>query len=125
MDNKRVNYITDKDNGVVVAEIDGCYFDAENMINNKFIPCVTSGMQISNTYKYSKFDMNRKYKAVAKLHPEDEWNEQRGKAIACDRLTETYHNSMNKRLAKYVDDFRKIADNIEKYLNDRHYYDNN
>ena len=124
MNNNRVNYVTDENNGVVVAEIDGCYSDAEVMMNTKFIPCVTSGMTIYNSVS-SKFDMNRKYKAVAKLHPEDEWNEQRGKAIACDRLTETYHHSMNKRLAKYADDFRKIADNIEKYLNDRHYYDNN
>ena len=124
MDNTRVKYITDKDNGVVVAEIDECYDNAENMINNMFIPCVTSGFTVYNSFR-SKFDMNRKYKAIAKLHPEDEWNEQRGKVIACDRLTETYHNSMNKRLAKYVDDFRKIADNIEKYLNERHFYDNN
>ena len=124
MDNNRVKYVTDEHNGVVVAEIAGCYSDAQEMMNTKFIPCVTSGMTIYNRMT-SKFDMNRKYKAVAKLHPEDEWNEQRGKAIACDRLTETYHNSLNKRLAKYAEDFRKIADNIEQYLNERHFYDNN
>ena len=124
MDNKRVNYISDQNNGVVVAEIDNCFDDAEDVINKKFISSVTSGFSLWNTHR-SKFDMNRKYKAVAKLHPEDEWDEQRGKIIACDRLTETYHNSMSKRLALYAEDFRKIADNIEQYLNERHFYDNN
>ena len=124
MDNKRVNYISDKNNGVVVAEINGCFSDAADVINDKFIPSVTSGFTLYNSYR-SKFDMNRKYKAVARLHPEDEWDEQRGKIIACDRLTEAYHNSMNKRLALYAEDFRKIADNIEQYLNERHFYDNN
>lgn len=120
MDYKRVGYIIDKGNNVVVAEIDGCLFDAEDMMNNRFIPSVTSGFQLANTGR-NKFDMNRNYKAVAKLHPDDQWDEKRGKKIANDKLTEVYHQSMNKRLAKYAKDFRKIADNIDKYLEDRHF----
>ena len=120
MNNNRVSYIIDKGNNVVVAEIDGCLFDAEDMMNNRFIPSVTSGFQLANTGR-NKFDMNRNYKAVAKLHPDDQWDEKRGKKIANDKLTEVYHHSMNKRLAKYAKDFRKIADNIDKYLEDRHF----
>lgn len=120
MNNNRASYIIDKGNNVVVAEITGCLFDAEDMMNNRFIPSVTSGFQLANTGK-NKFDMNRNYKAVAKLHPDDQWDENRGKKIANDKLTELYHHSMNKRLAKYANDFRKIADNIDKYLEDRHF----
>lgn len=120
MNNNRASYIIDKGNNVVVAEITGCLFDAEDMMNNRFIPSVTSGFQLANTGK-NKFDMNRNYKAVAKLHPDDQWDEKRGKKIANDKLTELYHHSMNKRLAKYANDFRKIADNIDKYLEDRHF----
>jgi hypothetical protein len=120
MDNNRASYIIDKGNNVVVAEITGCLFDAEDMMNNRFIPSVTSGFQLANTGR-NKFDMNRNYKAVAKLHPDDQWDEKRGKKIANDKLTEVYHHSMNKRLAKYAKDFRKIADNIDKYLEDRHF----
>lgn len=120
MDYKRVGYIIDKGNNVVVAKIDSCIFDAEDMMNNRFIPSVTSGFQIANT-GMNKFDMNRNYKVVAKLHPDDQWDEKRGKKIANDKLTEVYHQSMNKRLAKYAKDFRKIADNIDKYLKDRHF----
>ena len=120
MDNNWVCYIIDKGNKVVVAEITGCLFDAEDMMNNRFIPSVTSGFHLANTGG-NKFDMNRNYKAVAKLHPDDQWDEKRGKKIAHDKLTELYHHSMNKRLAKYANDFRKIADNIDKYLEDRHF----
>ena len=121
MDNKRIEYIVDKDNNVVVAEIKNCYLDAEEMLNEKFVANVTSGFRIDNNYKrYTKFDMNRNYKAVARLHPDDEWNEGRGKAVATDKLTETYHHSMNKRLELYADAFRKIADNIDKYLARQH-----
>jgi hypothetical protein len=121
MNNKRIKYVVDKDNDVVVAEIKNCYFDAECMMNEKFIPNVTSGFRINNNcQRNTKFDMNRNYKAVAHLHPDDEWNEQRGKAVATDKLTETYHNSMNKRLAQYADSFRKIADSIDKYLAKQH-----
>lgn len=67
MDNNRASYIIDKGNNVVVAEITGCLFDAEDMMNNRFIPSVTSGFQLANTGN-NKFDMNRNYKAVAKLH---------------------------------------------------------
>lgn len=120
MDYERASYIIDKGNNVVVAEIDNCLFDAEDMMNKRFIPSVTSGFQVSNVGR-NKFDMNRNYKAVAKLHPDDQWDEKRGKKIANDKLTEVYHHSMNKRLAKYAKDFRKIADNIDKYLEDRHF----
>ena len=121
MDNKRIEYVVDKDNNVVVAEIKNCYLDAEEMLNEKFVASVTSGFRIDNSYKrFTKFDMNRNYKAVARLHPDDEWDEQRGKVIATDKLTETYHHSMNKRLALYADAFRKIADNIDRYLVKQH-----
>ena len=120
MNNNRASYIIDKGNNVVVAEITGCLFDAEDMMNNRFIPSVTSGFHLADTCS-NKLEMNRKYKAVAELHPDDQWDEKRGKKIAHDKLTEVYHHSMNKRLAKYAKDFRKIADNIDKYLEDRHF----
>lgn len=120
MNNKRVNYVVNEKNGIVAAEIKKCTDDVEDMMNERFIPCVTSSFTVSNRF-YSKYDMNHKYRAVARLHPEDEWDENRGKVIATNKLTEVYHESMNKRLTKYADDFRKIADNIDKYLADRHF----
>lgn len=120
MDNNRVTYVVDKQNAVCVAEIKDTAFAAEDVLNDRLIPSVTSGFRVNNSI-VSKYDMNYKYRAVAKLHPDDVWDEERGKKIANDKLTERYHNSINKRLAKYASDFRKIADNIDKYLADRHF----
>ena len=122
MDNRRVKYIVDEENKVVVAEIECCEYDALDMLDSKFSTCVTSGMYVCNKYR-SKFNMNRKYRAVAKLHPDDVWDEKRGRDIACDKLTETYHHSLNKRLALYAQDFRKIADEIDKYLAKKKFFE--
>ena len=124
MNNKRVNFVVNEKNGVVAAEIKNCVWDAEAMMNDRFIPGITSSFTVSNKCYDDRHNMNFKYRAIARLHPEDEWHENRGKTVAVNKLTETYHNSLNKRLAKYAEDFRKIADNIEQYLTDRHFYEN-
>ena len=124
MDNNRVNFVVNEKNGIVAAEIKGCEWDAEVMMNNRFIPSVTSSFTVSNKYRNDKYNMNFKYRTIARLHPEDEWDENRGKIVANNKLTEAYHDSMNKRLAMYAKDFRKIAENIEQYLADRHFYEN-
>ena len=121
MDKSRVMYSTDKNNKVTIAEIKHCDLDAMDFLNERFVSNVTSGITINMPYgRESKFGMNRKYKAVAKLHPGDEWDEERGKAIACNKLTESYHKGLNKRLAKYAHDFRRIADDIDRYLAKQH-----
>lgn len=124
MNNNRVNFVVNEKHGIVAAEIKDCVWDAEAMMNDRFIPSVTSSFTVSNKYANDRHNMNFKYRALARLHPEDQWDENRGKVVAVNKLTEVYHESMNKRLAKYADDFRKIAENIEQYLKDRHFYEN-
>lgn len=122
MNNQRVNFIIDKDNNVVVAEINNCYNDAMELLNHKFVKNVTSRMFVLvDDSDKSKLAMNGNYRAVARLHPDDEWDETRGKNIACDKLTEKYHHSMNKRLALYADNFRKIANEIDAYLESKNF----
>lgn len=122
MNNERVKYTVDKSNGVVIAEINKTMFDALNFVNRKFVQNVTSGIEITtgDIWRNPKFEMNHKYKAVARLRPGDEWDEKRGKDVALDKLTEVYHNGLNKRLANYATYLRKIADNIEEYLAKQH-----
>lgn len=122
MNNERVKYTVDKSNGVVIAEINNTMFDALTLVNNKFVQNVTSGIEINfgDIWHNPKFEMNTKYKAVARLRPGDEWDEERGKEIAKNKLTEVYHNGVNKRLANYSMYLRKIADNIDAYLAKQH-----
>ena len=122
MDNDRVKFMVDRDNKVVVAEIKSCTFDALELVNRKFVSNTTSGIEINvgDLLRNPKFEMNHSYKAVARLRDGDEWDEQVGKAVALDKLTEVYHNGVNKRLANYSTYLRKIADNIDGYLVKQH-----
>lgn len=119
MDKTRVNYIVDDKNRIVVAEIDGCRYDAINELNNRFIPNVTSGIHVEWDFGNRKFMMKDKYRAVAKCHEEDTWDEAFGKRVACAKLTDVYHRSMNKRLNLFVAKFSRIANEVSDYLSDK------
>jgi hypothetical protein len=119
MDKTRVKYIVDKNNGIVVAEIDGCRCDAIEELNRRFIPNVTSGIDVMWSYGNRKFLMKDKYRAVARCHEEDTWDEEFGKRVACAKLTDVYHRSMNKRLNLFVTKFSRIVGEISDYLSDK------
>lgn len=119
MDKTRVKYIVDEKNGIVVAEIDGCRYDAIHELNNRFIPNVTSGIDVDWDFGNRKFLMKDKYRAIARCHEDDTWNEEFGKRVACAKLTDVYHRSMNKRLNLFVTKFSRIIDDITAYLSDK------
>lgn len=119
MNKTRVKYIVDEKNGIVVAEIDGCRYDAIEELNRRFIPNVTSGIDIVWNYGNHKFLMKDKYRAIAKCHKDDTWDAEFGKRIACAKLTDVYHRSMNKRLNLFVSKFSRIIDGITTYLADK------
>jgi hypothetical protein len=119
MDKTRVNYIVDEKNRIVVAEIDGCRYDAIHELNSRFIPNAISGIGVIGDYARSKFMMKDKYRAVAKCHEEDTWDEAFGKRVACAKLTDVYHRSMNKRLNLFVTKFTRIVAEISDYLSDK------
>jgi hypothetical protein len=119
MDKTRVKYIVDEKNGIVVAEIDGCRHDAIEELNRRFIPNITSGIGVMWDFGNPKFLMKDKYRAVAKCHAEDTWDAEFGKRVACAKLTDVYHRSMNKRLNLFVTKFSRIVGEISDYLSDK------
>ena len=119
MDKTRVNYIVDEKNGVVVAEINNCRYDAIEKLNSRFIPNTTSGITVFPTGWFSKFAMNNKYRAVAKKHPDDEWNETTGKREALNKLTDIYEAALNRRLALFMQKFDRIVGEVADYLSDK------
>lgn len=119
MDKTRVKYIVDEKNGIVVAEINECRYDAIEELNNRFIPNVTSGIAVSWDFGNPKFLMKNKYRAVARCHEEDTWDEEFGKRVACAKLTDVYHRSMNKRLNLFVTKFSRVIYDVAVYLSDK------
>ena len=114
MKKQNVQYVVDKKNRVVIATIDDCRWDAVDKINKKFIHQATSKMEILPLS--SDMLMPNRFKAVARCCPEDEWDENVGKRLACERLTEKYEKSLNRRMARFMVDMDKVIDEMSKYL---------
>ena len=115
MDVSRVEYLHFPVQGIVVAKIEGCAWDAVDEINNKFIQPSTSALFIDWKMgrKHAEFKMPHSFKAIARCHEEDEYDEKKGESIALKKLTDKYQSSLNKRFylfLKYMDKSLKIMD---------------
>ena len=121
MDKRKVKYFVDEANGVVVATINNCSYDAVCFINEKFINGVRNCLWFEATYKNGeRYRMQDTYKAVAKCNKdEDTFDAEIGKRLALGRLTDKYHKSLNKRIANFIEDLDKVLDDAEDYLNKR------
>ena len=83
-----VKYIVNKEKGVVVAYLDK---DATLAFKTKNVRELLKGASDRMTYRicdkyYDVYKEPFTFKAVAKLHPKDEWDEELGKRIALDKL---------------------------------------
>ena len=121
MDKRKVSYFVDENNGVVVATIKNCHYDAVDFINENFISNVRNCLWFGSTYKHSeRYHMQDTYKAIAKCNKEeDAFDVEFGKRLALGRLTDKYHKSLNKRIHNFIEDLDKVLDDAEDYLNKR------
>ena len=85
---KDVKFFVNKDEGIVVAYLD---HDATTKFKIKNTRELLKGASDRMTYRICDkyFDVYHEpftFKAVAKLYPGDEWNEEKGKRIAMNKL---------------------------------------
>lgn len=119
MNNNRVNYIVIKDKGIVRATITECEYDAFAEFNVKFMFPSSGYLTLLPCDAHDKFIMPYQFTAVAKLHPEDEWDEEVGKKIALKKLTEKYNQSLDKHMANMYDVLSRVMDKAAIYLDER------
>lgn len=121
MDKRKVKYFVDEANGVVVATINNCNYDAVDFINEKFINGVRNCLWFGSCRKNGeRYYMQDTYKAIAKCNKdEDTFDAEIGKRLALSRLTDKYHKSLNKRIANFIEDLDSVLDDAEDYLNKR------
>lgn len=119
MNKNRVIYSVFPEHKIVVAEIRGCELDAVNIVNGRFVPHATSALHVGVNYYDERFVMPYKFKGVAKCHEDDVFDVEVGKRIALNKLTETYHKSLNTHLWNYTKYLSDGVDNIVDYLEKR------
>lgn len=99
MNNNRVIFKVFPEHCVIKAEISDCMFDAINEFNHKFLAHSTSSLALSTFYcRDEKFIMPDTFSVVVRCHPDDEFDEEKGKLLALNRLADKYTKSLNKHL---------------------------
>lgn len=122
MNNNRVIFKVFPEHRVIKAEINDCMFDAIHEFNRKFLAHSTSSLALSTFYcRGEKFIMPDTFSVVVRCHPNDEFDEEKGKRIALDRLADKYTKSLNKHLDNILISLDKSLERLEEYLSDYEY----
>lgn len=117
---ENVRYSVVKDRGIIRASIIGCKYDALREFNKRFVAHSTSAMWTWVDKDDSRFVMPHKFSVTIKLHPDDVWDENKGKNIALRRLAEKYNRSLDKHLLNIYKALTKSMGKMETYLSDHH-----
>lgn len=117
---KEIEYRVYKEQGIVVAIAKDCVYDAINKFNTKYVKTTSSYLHISFGSLFSfpdlRFYMPNTIRAVARLHPKDEWNEYTGKEIAYKKLCNKYEQAIAKRMRNIFDVLRGVLDKADEEL---------
>jgi len=106
---------------VVVAEINETSRDAVNTFNYKFLEQSTASLWINALYGDNRFLMPYKFKAVAKCHGDDKFDEEVGKNIARKKLVNKYNKSLNKHLANIHSYMGKALMSMDEYFENKEF----
>lgn len=117
---ENVRYSVVESRGIIRASITDCEYDAIMEFNKRFVAHSTSAFCVCAKDDDSRFIMPHKFSVTVRLHPDDVWDEKRGKDIATRRLAEKYNNSLDKHLFNIYKAFMKSMGKMETYLSDHH-----
>lgn len=103
-----IKYDVNTENRTVTATITGCSEDVVRRIsrvNNTVMsnPAVKKAATIGDTFS-----------AVAKCHPDDEFNEDTGKEVAKRKLLDKYHTARAKACNRVEVAVNKVAGDVER-----------
>ena len=109
-----VKFVCDKERGYVRAYvyntedffIDFCYANFPKLVYTFY-----------DTKEFQKLKMNNRFEGLARLSPDDEWDENLGKLIAFNRLKTKLNKSFFKKAQFFIDYIEKNADNAVDVLN--------
>ena len=115
MDINRIEYKVIEDKGIVVATIRNIEWDPSWFFNTHFLAHASASFQML-TFFDQKFCMPYSMKAVAKCHPNDQFDVEKGKAIARKKLINNYNASIDRHITHYRKALQKCMDEMDIYL---------
>lgn len=91
-----VQFYCNEENRIVAATIGSCKWDVDNALKNSF--GLRFDLYDSADRHVDKFEMPSVMKCVAFCHPDDAFDEERGKCIAYKKLRKKYWGKYAKRM---------------------------
>lgn len=115
MNINNIEYKVLEDKRIVIATIRAITFDPIMFFRKKFLSHATASLDML-TFSDQKFCMPYTMRAIAKCDPNDEFDVEKGKAIARKKLVEKYNLSMDKHMLHYRNAMKKCLDHMDAYL---------
>lgn len=109
-----VKFVCDKERGYVRAYV----YDTENFFINFCDANFPNLVYLFyDTKKFQKLKMNSRFEGLARLSPDDEWDENLGRLIAFNRLKTKLNKSFFKKAQFFIDYIEKETDKAVNILN--------
>lgn len=109
-----VQYIIDKDKRTIVAILNVSATKIATEVRNIITKRSNNYFTVIGVIPSNKLLLNGKYVGKAKAHPDDKWDENKGKEIALLRAQKAYMTERAKIMRGLEDVFDDIEDNVEK-----------
>ena len=117
MNNNRVIFKVFPEHRVIKAEINDCEFDAIYEFNRRFLAHSTPSLTLSACHRRNeKFIMPNTFSVVVRCHPDDKFDEEKGKRLALNRLADKYTKSLNKHLENILNAIDESLYELANYL---------
>lgn len=103
----KIRYYFDKEQGITVAVMEDCEYDAIDILNKMGIDEITyQGFNLDN------FMMNTTYRGKAICSSEDIWDEEEGMRVARNRMLENYYRARTLALMRAETALTKMMEEL-------------
>lgn len=105
-----IKYIQLPEKKMTIAILEDCRYDA--------VVKISKMLEAASSLRFDpqKYLMANSFRAIAKCAPEDEWDEEVGKAVAKAKVMKKYYKAYDKRLDAFVDELNDAMFEISQRL---------
>ena len=115
---KDVKFIVNKEKRTVVCYLPNAEFLFTRYATTHFDKILTNSDDWFLASVLDRYKMQKRYTAIARCHPEDEWSEEIGKMVAFSHLKDNVCRAFFRRATRFIDEYDAAIDNAVAQLND-------